>query len=371
MTIAFIGIGGAGGNLIDLAVEYGFHGGAINFSQGDLNSLTNVKYKLKLIGSDGAGHDRQLAIELMSQHYETVLNFIKDNFNNESIIFIPFSCGGGTGSGISPLLLDLLTSTMTNKTFVAMPILPDKTESLTAQINTLQVFEELSNLDICILPIDNNQVKQIYKPSSKKELYETSNQLAIQHISNIISYTDQFSQSGTFDKRDLHNILKTKGLATIANVKFENIKHQDGLTKSSLSQAIQQSWQQSIFVPIETKQIIKAALLFDGEQSNLHAIDYKDIFSIFDNEFPIDLFEGIYESENNVITTLVTGLSWCEKRLNEIESIVQSQKQTVEQVLNTSENTQYKSSVTNILTKVNKHQKKKESPLDILSKYKR
>lgn len=121
MTIAFLGIGGAGGNLADLASERGFHSTAINFSQGNLNSLENVKYKLKLIGSDGAGHDRNLAIELMSQHYDMVINFVKDHFNNESnqIIFVTFSCGGGTGSGVAPILLDLLSATMPDKTFVA------------------------------------------------------------------------------------------------------------------------------------------------------------------------------------------------------------------------------------------------------------
>ena len=370
MTIAFLGIGGAGGNLADLASEMGLHAGAINFSQGDLNSLQNIKYKLKLIGSDGAGHDRQLAIQLVSEHYETVLNFIKDHFNNESIIFVPFSTGGGTGSGISPLLLELLSSTMEDKTFIAMPILPDRTESLTAQINTLQVFEELSNHDICILPIDNNQIKTIYKPSSKKELYDLSNRLTMEYIYKIISYTEQFSQQGTFDRRDLQNALKTKGIATISFLNVDDIKNQNGLTKDSLSKAIHYSWNTSPFVKIETEQIIKAVFIFDGDLNDLHAVEYTDIFSVFSN-YPIDLFEGIYESDNHIVATLLTGLSWCNERLKEIESIVQSQKQVVDDTLNRQEQQTFKSSVTNILAKVNKPQKKKDSPLNILNKYRR
>lgn len=373
MTIAFIGIGGAGGNLADLASEKGFHSAAINFSQGDLNSLENVKYKLKLIGSDGAGHDRNLAIELMSQHYDMILNFIKDHFNNESnqIIFVTFSCGGGTGSGVAPILLDLLSATMPDKTFVAMPILPDKNESLTAQINTLQVFEELSGLDICTLPIDNQQVKEVYKATSKQDLYQISNELAIQLISNLISYTEQHSQHGTFDKRDLNNSLKTKGIATIAEIDLMEIKENHSLTKDSLTESIHQSWYQSIFTPVETKQIIKAAVIFEGNKHYLHAIDYKSIFELFDNQFPLDLFEGIYESDKGKVITLLTGLSWCENRLKQIEDIVQTKQETIEHVLSRNETATYKSSVSNILTKINKQPKKKESPLDILNRYKR
>lgn len=372
MTIAFIGIGGAGGNLADLASEMGLHAGTINFSQGDLNSLQNIKYKLKLIGSDGVGHDRQLAIQLVSEHYETVLNFIKDHFNNESIIFVPFSTGGGTGSGITPLLLDLLSTTMEDKTFVAMPIIPDKTESLTAQINTLQVFEELSNQNVCILPIDNNQIKLIHKPMSKKELYDIANNSVIQYIELLTSYTNRFSQHGTFDKRDLHNALKTKGIALISHIYLSDIKSENGLTKDSLTKHIHHSWHYSPFIPIEEKQIIKAAFIFDGNLNDLHAVDYNDVFSTFNNQ-PIDLFEGIYEGgEEGVITTLLTGLSWCHTRLKEIEEIVQLQKQAIDDAMNNmSEQQTFKSSVTNILAKINKPIKKKESPLDILSKYKR
>jgi cell division GTPase FtsZ len=373
MTIAFLGIGGAGGNLADLASERGSHSVAINFSQGDLNSIENVKYKLKLIGSDGAGHDRNLAIELMSQHYDMAINFVKDHFDNESnqIIFVTFSCGGGTGSGVSPILLDLLSATMPDKTFVAIPILPDKNESLTAQINTLQVFEELSRLDICVLPIDNQQAREIYKVTSKKDLYQISNELAIQSISNLISYTEQYSQYGTFDKRDLNSSLKIKGIATIAEIDLMEVKENKSLTKGIVTESIHQSWYQSIFAPIETKQIIKAAVIFDGDKHYLHAIDYKCIFELFDNQFPIDLFEGIYEFDDGKIITLLTGLSWCETRLKQIEDIIQTQQRTIEHVLSKNETTTYKPTVSNILTKINKQPKKKESPLDILSKYKR
>ncbi len=141
-----------------MAASRGFHAASINYSQRDLDSLENIELKLKLVGSEGIGKIRSEAIRLMNNNWDLAINFVKENFSHSSIeiIFVPFATGGGSGAGIAPVLLSLLQETLPGKVFVAMPIIPDLSEAFTTQRNCLETFEDISYLNMCILPVDND-----------------------------------------------------------------------------------------------------------------------------------------------------------------------------------------------------------------------
>ncbi|MED4262475.1 cell division protein FtsZ, partial [Priestia aryabhattai] len=83
--IGIVGIGAAGGNIADLAFENGINAVALNFSERDLESLDFVEERLRLIGSEGVGKNRDEAINLMvDKNWELALKFIKENFSTPS-----------------------------------------------------------------------------------------------------------------------------------------------------------------------------------------------------------------------------------------------------------------------------------------------
>lgn len=98
--ISVIGLGGGGSNIADEFAKQGVLAGTINFSQKDIESLEHIKYKHRLNGSEGVGHDRQKAIELFTEQHQNTINFILDNFSDQSneMIIFPFACGGGSAS---------------------------------------------------------------------------------------------------------------------------------------------------------------------------------------------------------------------------------------------------------------------------------
>lgn len=365
-----VGVGAAGGNIADEGMINGIPSIAINYSQKDLDSLVNVEDKLTLVGSEGVGKNRDNAIKLMSNNWELATTFIKNNMTTPSteIIFIVFSTGGGSGSGISPILIDFLQNEMPDKVFVACPILPDTSEVLINQINSLSTFEQLSNLDICVLPIDNEKIRLTFGSISKNLIYKKTNQSFIKLLLNLISYTEKHSKNGIVDKRDLLQIFNTKGIGIISEVNIGSISNLS-LSQNDFTIKIQESWKKSIFSQIEYEQVLRAGIIFDGNESLMEYLRYDLLFDVFANGMPIDLFEGNYHDGSGKVISALTGLPWITTRLNHIESIIENKKLQVD--LQMENSYQSKIAVNDFSSQLRKTTTKKKNAMDILSKYQR
>lgn len=374
MTISIIGLGAAGGNIADEFAKEGFLTGAINFSQKDLESLEHVGYTLRLPGSDGMGHNREKAIPFISKHHKMIINFIQQNFSNETVdvMIFPFSTGGGSGSGMAPLIIEMMSNILPEKTIIAMPILPSYNEATISQINTLEVFNTLQSLDVCVLPVDNQQLNN--GKLSNHELYKKVNQSVVESFLNLLKYTNSFSKHGNFDTRDFITVFQTKGFATISTIDLALIKSLEvDLSSESFTNQIQESWNKTVFTPIEKESIMKSAFIYDGQESLLDYINKNQILSVFTNE-PLDLFEGIYNTGTNKgkITMVMTGLNPCKTRLSQIDEIINSKSSTFEK-LTQNEDVQFKPKTTtnSFMVKLSQPKKQTKNISDILSKYKR
>jgi cell division GTPase FtsZ len=371
MSIAVIGLGGAGGNIANEASKLDIVAGAINFSNKDLDSI-DVKYKLKVMGSEGVGHDRNMAIRLMHEHHPMVVKFIEDNFSDPSIeiIFLPFASSGGSGSGIAPMLADILSCKMPDKVIVPLPIIPEKSEPLISQINSYNSLIELSSLNLCILPIDNNEVK-LHHNAFKNQIFEIANKTSISLLVKLMSYTEKASRNGNFDNRDLISVFSQKGMATIAEVDITSLPKAN-VTSKGISESIFDSWEKSIFAPIEYTHVSKCAFIFDGQESLIEHINYKEIFSKFNHGLPIDIFEGYYEENNGKILTVLTGLPWCASRMNSIDSLIENDTSKAETIIKTMESDQFVPKIFDFDQKIRQNSQKiakNVAVTDILSKY--
>ncbi|MWV44856.1 hypothetical protein GRF59_14640 [Paenibacillus sp. HJL G12] len=357
---AVIGLGQAGSNIAEEAQKQGYLSGAINYSQKDLDSV-NVSHKLRLLGSEGVGKKRDEAIQLFQAQWEDALSFIKDNFANAQVIAFTFSLSGGSGSGISPILLEVALNTMPDSTFIALPIIPEVAESVSAQINTLKAFEELSQLSIATFPIDNQQTRNVHPSIGKNMLLEITNKSAISLLDTISSYTDKHSKNGNFDKEDLLTILNNPGIGLISEVCIAALNQSLTLTPESVAEKVRHSWSNSVFTPIESNHISKAAIIFDGQESLMEYIRHDLIFT----PMPLELFDGNYHEHTGKIVSIITGLPWSLKRLYDIEKSINTRQ---EQLVTSGLDSSFQSKVSSL----NQQQKNtdRKSVLDILSKYK-
>lgn len=368
--LGIVGVGAAGGNIADIATENGIKSVAINYSHQDLESLSNVEDKLVLNGSEGVGKDRDTAIRLMENNWEAAVKFVKEQMSTPSIevILVIFSTGGGSGSGVSPLLIDMLRNEMTDKVFVAVPILPDLSEVIVNQLNTLSVFEELENMDVCILPIDNEKVKKHYRMTSKSELYEKTNSEFIHLLIKTMSYTGKTSKNGIVDSKDLLQLFNTAGISILSE-SFIGDLSKINFSEEGFTQKIQEGWDHSIFADIEYDQILRGSIIFDGQESFMQYLNYDKIFKKFNN-LPIDLFEGNYENIKTCkVISFLSGLSWPTSRLQKIDQEIESKQKGVNLSASNKNKTQNRFKELN--TKIRKPSNQKKDVSDILNRYRR
>lgn len=378
MFCSFLGIGQAGGNITNTAVNRGFFGAAINFSQKDLDSIEHVQLKLKLVGSEGLGKQREEAVRLMHNNWDLVSNFVKENFSHPSIeiIFVPFSTAGGSGSGSAPIILQLLQNTMPDKTFVAMPIIPSKNEVIANQKNCLDAFEDLSKLDICILPIDNDKYLSSTNNVARSRAYSIINDKVIQHIEDVTSYTEMSSHSSVLDRKDVLQLFKQKGITVISECNLMELTSQSyDLSQSGISNKIQNSWNDSPFTNVNFEQIISAGIIYDGQETLLNYINMNQIFSKFTNKMPINLYEGIYNTHKiGKVISILSGLSWINERLEQCDNIIEQNKDQIYAVYNGS-NHYYQSKTNDLFNKPVKITPIKQHTVndisDLINKFKR
>lgn len=360
MYFGFLGLGAAGSNIADEASRKGYDSLAINFSKSDLDSLTHIKQEHKhyCFGSEGVGKERETARELFKNNYESVIDFVKKHLSKSSVevIIVTFSTGGGSGSGISTVLLEILSQQMPDKVFVAAPILPGKNEVLINQINTLSLLEELSQIDVLTIPIDNESVLKQNGFLSKNKLYQITNTEFIKDLDELVEYTDKQSKNGILDKKDLKQLFSIKGVMVIAKAKVLSISGTT-LTPEHFANEIQQSWNKTIYTPIETNRILRAGIIFNGSERFMEYIDYDKIFGLFGNKSPVDLFEANYTENKGEVISILSGMEWMNTRIAEIDEIVEEQKMNLANV----DVVEYKARNTNKDDIFSKFSTKKES----------
>lgn len=351
-----VGCGQGGSKIADKFKQYGYQVAYLNLSANDLRALEYAdSHEQLLIRGDGAGKDREYAKKMLDMGM--VVKFFHEQLKNRDIkvIIFSFATGGGSGSGITPIIIEALKYEFPDIVFVAMPILPSLDESYTSQANTLEAIQELSDIGICVFPVDNQQINPLLP---KFKGYEVINKNVVDLFNKLISYTEMDSKY-QFDETDLLKILSESGNGIIADVDIAALN--STLTKEGITKMIQESWEKSVFAPIEYDYLTNVAVIFDGQETFLDQIDTDIIFSKFQIK-PISLFNGIYKEQNGKVITVITGLPWCKKRLRQIEEFVEENREKIEIAMSNS-NYRYesKAGARDILNKFNQRPTQKTS----------
>jgi len=306
--VAWIGLGQCGGNIAKLFEEKGYNCLYINTSQEDLATLDDVKFLYHIPKGEGCNKSRRKAKKLVAEDYSEVLNQIKEKLSEE-YVGVVFSTGGGTGSGIAPLLIDLLTQQTSKKVF-AVAVMPSKKESYVTNSNTYECFKELEALQKlgATFVLDNNKDDKL-----------KVNKRFVRAFEKFVEIPKHHSVRGNIDVSELKEFLTARGAAIIG------VAEKDNKEKVSSARVIE-SLSNNIFAPIETDRVVKYVAL-----SALNPID--------DNELKKFLGEwlDIYKGKNPMLTVAaVSGLTLpyslideiVERLDNERESVIKSHKAT-------------------------------------------
>lgn len=229
LKVGILGLGNCGNQIADLGkISRNIPGLAINTSEKD---IANVKHIDTFIIGDnkGAGKDRSIAKSFVKKTIKELLgqekftSFIKE----QEVIVIASSTGGGSGSGIAPMMCHLLSDIYKNKKFILLHVLPSLKESLAAQQNTIEYLQEIMNFKATYMSYDNGKMDHV--PANV--MIKSINEQIIEDICVMRGDYQLPTIYTSIDEKDALKILSTNGRLQIARV--HDIKEKD-LDKQSV-----------------------------------------------------------------------------------------------------------------------------------------
>ena len=298
--IGIICIGQAGGNIGVLMKNENFDVAFINSSKGDLDTL-NVDTSKKHHITDGLGcaKDRATAKQIAQKDFSNINEFLNKSLGEKEFYYIVFSTGGGTGSGISPVLADILTTHLGKKVGL-ITILPSVKDTLQAHINAYECVQEISNLkNICsTFVIDNNRKYSMLQINEK----------FVKLFNKIFDYKKYETNKGNIDEAEIVKLLETKGMINISTCKNDE-------TTNKLIENIKND----IFAPLENDSKIKYLGLSKGIKFD------EELFSKEIGKY-LDKFEN---SNKEYTLAILSGLTLPFKRVREMKDKILSEKETI------------------------------------------
>jgi cell division GTPase FtsZ len=340
-SIGILGIGQAGGNIAEMASTMGFQSALINTNARDGIVNKKVEKKYFVPGLNGAGQDRSIGMKAVKDNYKEIIDFVKQSFTNIKLLLVAFSTDGGTGSGMSPFLIDLLTDQLPDIHIGAIAIVPERNVLAVNRINTSECIEEISKIEgiSSVFLVDNDQMRKTNPQYSKQQIYLSANYRVMEAIDHLLEVTQKSSLYGNFDETDLMNIVATRGVTVISSTVITDAK-----TMADTSRKVQLSWGNSIFCPVESTGVIRAGLIYEGPENMSKLIKIPSIFEKIGE--PLQLFEGTYISESDpTITTILAGLPFPTRRLFAIEQTLEKNKERLQNLVKKEQTQKYESRI--------------------------
>ena len=210
-NIGFIALGQAGGNIGTIFEKQGYDVIFINTSPEDLATLTNAKHTYHIKNGEGCAKNRNKAKDLIIKDFNDISEQINQKLGKDKeYIYVIFSAGGGTGSGASPMLIELLAQ-YSNKKVGAITILPAESESPQIAINAYECFNELENIDnmgaTFILDNENDKLDKF-----------AINRRFVTLFNSFIDIPQNHSSKGNINKEEIRKILSTRGATIITKM---------------------------------------------------------------------------------------------------------------------------------------------------------
>lgn len=286
-SIGFLGIGQAGSNVALGFERLGYNVAYLNTSKEDLNSLRCAKHKIHIRGGEGASKNRKAVLQLAAESIDDILDDVLSVLTQEYIMII-FSAGGGTGSGLGPVLASYLNRI--GRKVMCATILPCDNESPKTCENAYNTCIDISNIKGlgAVFLLDNNRHQDKF----------ALNDIFAKDIDSLLNLNN-CSKFGNIDKSEIKTLLSTHGISIITRQS----------KAKSTAPLIIQGFSENIYVGIEEKSPIVV-----GISTTNKSLNYDDIYC--EIGYPYDDFRGI---SNTSTLCMASGYPWPLKKLEELK----------------------------------------------------
>ncbi len=211
-SVAVIGLGGAGCNMITYLWQRGILGAKTIAANTDINHLVlQHADKRMLIGKErcrgkGCGGFPEIGAECARESIEE----LKKELQEINIVFIVAGLGGGTGSGAAPVVAEI--SRNLGALTIACLTMPFEIESL-RRGNAKKTIQALSELCDSVVLLDNTKLRKVAGKLPLKTAFAVANALIGTFIKGITEIITQPSLMN-LDFADLRAVLEKRGISS-------------------------------------------------------------------------------------------------------------------------------------------------------------
>lgn len=281
---------------------------------------------LTITDEKGAGKNRAEAKAFIKLHVATLLQQEKfiDHIAENDIIFIISSIGGGTGSGMAPLMCDILSRKFPEKKFILIEVYPPLGESLASQQNSLDYLKEVRSFlpNVAYMCYDNNRFANLPTPEMMRKINE-------EIVEAIVVFRGDYFYPTPFnsiDEKDLLGLVSAPG--RLAVYILNNIKEKDFDSMTIEDALINVVKNTSGNVELDRDGIVKKMGVVSNLNTNLNKLinpNYSKIQELIGT--PVETFEHVYIAKNdepNRMILILSGLSVPDDRLTKMVQRIES-----------------------------------------------
>lgn len=316
-----IGIGNCGGQVAKLVADLlDKPAAALNTSEQDLDHVGSKVIQWRIGDNKGAGQNRTTAqVALKADMYKLLeKQEFKDFVDKKELMFIVSSTGGGTGSGISPILYKLL-SEMLSCPIIMIGVLPCIGEGRGIQENSASWLNDVYNVieNARYMLYDNN--KMVSK--SSVDMFKIVNKQIVHDINVISGFFNHSTGFASIDDRDMLEIISPAGRIIVGSA--ENILEKD-LDTNSIEDMLINDLKASCNCEMDRDNICTNTALIADLSAKLNATLDMNIPKVhqFTGEPKATGFKHISINEDDVapnnVFVIATGLSPVNDRINKI-----------------------------------------------------
>jgi len=232
-NIKVIGIGGAGGNMVNWLYMKGIQGAEIIATNTDQQHLKMIEADRKfLIGKDitrglGCGGFPERGAEAAQES----IQLIKESLKDADMVFVCAGMGGGTGTGAAPVIAQAARDA--GAIVIGTVTMPFKIER--ARIDKAEFgLQQLRKVSDTVIVIDNNRLVQIAGNLPVQQAFAVANELIATMIKGIVE-TIAVPSLVNLDYADVKTIMTDGGVAAIGVGASDTANRVEEAVKGALS----------------------------------------------------------------------------------------------------------------------------------------
>lgn len=331
VNVGVVGVGQCGSKLAEEFYNRGYAAVAINTAMQDLKHI-QIPERNKLFldyALGGAGKDLDTGQAAAETYANEIVNFLDDNFEDNEILMLCISGGGGTGSGSAETMVSLMSQL--GKPMSVLYVLPMASEDSLSKHNSIQTLAKLAKMASndtinSLFVVDNAKIELMHPGMSMAQFWKTANTSIVEPIHLFNKLSANPSEHTSLDPMDFSRVFVGTGDCAL----YGMIEVEDYMEDEAVAEAMLTSLQSGLLsADFDLGQTRSAGVIITGSKKALSEVPATNLEYGFAMVGKIcnegtRVFRGVYEvpghDDSLRIYTFFSGLGLPEERVKELRA---------------------------------------------------